>query len=296
MEPKEMHEQLVREIAAERQLEFSQASLQRQLIQERGQKREQELREALGKMGLDFGQLDRLEQGAEVESEARRQSLRAQLELGPQGLTARGGLDLGRGLTPRGTQVLVPSWSETFAEQGPQSETAALDAQAVIPGGGYKKYFNWAKGGGSGLFGTGVGVNQSWVEFGGWFRADANRFYSFVPHFQLRGFYIVQADDGFFTSKEARVVVSCWTNVYQYNWKGWSHVDVLNVGGDNIDVNQRFDADRYPYSSYLLGADWAFVRCTIGLYTYARGGGSYALNDFNAGSANYLGVPEIYIS
>ena len=61
-------------------------------------------------------------------------------------------------------------------------------------------------------------------------------------------------------------------------------------------MNKREDIDRFTYNSYLLGGgDWTYIRCTIGLWAYARGGGSYAKNDFSTGSANYLCVPYVYI-
>ena len=289
------HDQMVMNIQAERALEFSQAAAQRQALAARGEEREASTRKAMKAMGLDFSKLDALGAAEEDGQEQRIQALRAQLQIGAQG--PAGHLNPASAVAPKGSVVLRPSWSETFSDASPLTESLELSAEAVIPGGGYKKYWNRASGAGSGNFGTGAGSNQTWVEFGAWYRPSENRFYSVVPHFQFRGFYIVRSDDGWFTSKEARIVVSCWTNVYQYgNWKGWNSVNVLDVGNDNIDVNQRFDADRYPYSSFLLGADWAFVRCTIGLHAYARGSGAYALNDYNAGNANYLGVPEISIT
>lgn len=291
----DQHDKLIREIQAERALEFSQAAAQRQMLTARGEASEARTREAMKAVGLDFSKLEALDREHEAAREQQVQTLRGQLQVGPQGLA--GSLDPASAVAPPGSAILRPSWSQTFSDGSALAESMDVEAEAVIPGGGFKKAWNWAKGAGSGIAGTGVGSNQTWVEFGAWYHATENRFYSVVPHFQFRGFYIVQADDAWYNSKEARIVVSCWTNVYQYgNWKGWNHVDVLNVGNDNIDVNQRFDADRYPYSSYLLGADWAFVRCTVGLSVYARGGGSYALNDYNAGSANYLGVPEIFIT
>ncbi len=292
------HEEVVRAIQQEHELKFSQAAAQRQLQATHASAREASVRKAMKAMGLDFAKLEAADREEETQGERSMETLRAQLAAGPQHLGGMGSeLDLSSAVAPKGSAVLRPSWSETFSEVAPQTESLAADAQAVIPGGGYKKAYNWARGAGSGIAGTGVGENQTWVEFGAWYRPSENRFYSVVPHFRFRGFYIVKADDAWYDSKYARVVVSCWTNVYQYgNWKGWSTVNVLDVGRDNINVNQRFDADRHPYASYLLGADWAFVRCAIGLYTYARGGGSYALNDYNAGNANYLGVPEIYIT
>jgi hypothetical protein len=117
-----------------------------------------------------------------------------------------------------------------------------------------------------------------------------------VPHNLFRGYYIVRSDDGFWTSKYARVVVDIWTNVWQYNWKGWTQNRVLDVGADNIDVNNRFDTERHTSNSDLLGhGDWAYVRNYVSLYVYARGDGSYAELNFAVGNANYLSCQHVHI-
>jgi hypothetical protein len=200
---------------------------------------------------------------------------------------------------PEGAHALRPSWLGMFSthdEKAKLTATSDITTQDVLTGGGCKDYWNWASGGGWGCLGSGVGEIQTWIDFGFWFRPPTSRFYSVMPHFQFRGFYIVQADDGFWDCKSARSRLSVWTNCYQYNWKGWNHVDVLDLAGDNINRNDRFDVDRYPLSSYLLGGgDWAWIQCTIGLYARAQGGGSYVKNDFASGNANYLCVPECYV-
>ena len=204
-----------------------------------------------------------------------------------------------RVMLPEGAQALRPSWVGAFSTHDDNDKlvaSSAIKSQDILTGGGCKAYWNSASGGGWGCLGSGVGEIQTWVDFGFWFLPAQNRFYSVMPHFLFRGFYIVQADDGFWDCKNANTRLSVWTNCYQYNWKGWNHVDVLNVGGDNINVNDRFDVDRYPYSAFLLGAnDWVWIQCTIGLYARAQGGGSYTKNDFASGNANYLCVPECYV-
>jgi len=141
-----------------------------------------------------------------------------------------------------------------------------------------------------------VGKIQSWVEFGFWFRPSVSRFYSLRPLFRFRSDLIVRANDGIFPSKLALVTGSAWTNLHQYTWKGWNSTNVNDIGGSNVNVNTRQDLDRYTYNSYLLaGVDWAFIRCVIGLWAYARGSGSYAKNDFATGNANLLCVPHVYV-
>jgi len=208
-------------------------------------------------------------------------------------------LDAEVSIIPAEAKFLTPVWAAGFSNQDNQlklTRAAALAPRDLLTGGGCQDYWNYATGGGWGCLGSGVGEIQSWVEFGFWFYPPANRFYSVQPLFRFRGYYIVQADDGFWDCKSARTVVSAWTNVYQYNWKGWNHVNVLDVSDDNINVNNRFDTDRYTYNTYLLGGgDWAWIRCTIGLYARAQGGGSNAKNDFSTGDANFLCVPWCYV-
>ena len=103
--------------------------------------------------------------------------------------------------------------------------------QTLLSGGTCKNYYNWAKGAGSGIAGTGEGKIQSWIDFGFWFKPPTSRFYSVRPLFRFRGYIIVSADDSWYNSKYARVTGSAWTNVHQYNWKGWNHVNVYNAGG-----------------------------------------------------------------
>lgn len=200
---------------------------------------------------------------------------------------------------PDGVSLLTPSWVAGFStadEASTSAQASAAVARDILTGGGTADYWNWASGGGWGCLGSGVGQNQQWVDFGFWFKPPSSKFYSIQPLFRYRGFYILQADDGFFDCKNARTIISAWVNVYQYNWKGWNSVNVLDRSGDNINVNTRFDIDRSTYNSYLLGGgDWAWIQCTIGLYVRAQGGGSYAKNDFATGAANYLSVPYVYV-
>ena len=209
-------------------------------------------------------------------------------------------LEMDAMLSPAQSQIIRPVWSASFDDDDMQDEktgVSALDSQAVLTGGGCKNYYNWAKGAGSGIAGTGVGQIQSWVHFGFWFKPEVTKFYSIIPLFRLRGYYIIKANDKWYNSKYARTKLTAWTNVHQYNWKGWNNVTLLNKGDDNINQNRRFDVDRYTYNSYLLGGgDWAFISCVIGLYAYARGDGSYVKNDFSTGNANYLCVPHCYVT
>ena len=295
-----LQEKIISQIAAERQREMAEAIAANRADAKRAEARMVREAKSLAAMGIDLANLEALDR--EMSGEAASELLETEARLDSQSQLLPGaGLspNIELGFLPEGAQVLMPAWTAAYSDhdlQAANTQATDLAAQTLIGGGACKNYYNWAKGAGSGLAGTGVGKIQSWVEFGFWFKPSVSRFYSVRPLFRFRGYVIVKADDGFFTSKAARVTGSVWTNVHQYNWKGWNSTNVYNDGGDNINVNTRRDIDRYTYDSYLLGGgDWAFIRCVIGLWAYARGSGSYAKNDFSTGNANYLCVPHVYV-
>lgn len=193
------------------------------------------------------------------------------------------------------SHMIFPSFVRAFSTQEQTAEE--ISAMDVVYNSSTQKRYNWASGGGSGLFGTGAASNTQWVEFGFWFRPAVTKVYSIIPTVVFRGYYIVKADDSWYDSKEARAHVNIWVNAYQYNWKGWSTHNVMSVGGDNINVTNRLDTNRSVYHSALLAAgDWAFIRVVVEMYVYARGGGSYAELNFAAGTGNYLQCPYCVIS
>lgn len=294
----ELHKQMISMIIEERNQEMAASIAQKRLEAEMAQARLQEEIEAIEAAGLKISKLHALDLAAREEEELA--SIEAQMAAeSEESASTLQDLHVDTGLLPSGACLLTPSWAGAFSDDDVQdklTEASIITSQTYLKGGGCKNYYNWARGAGSGIAGSGVGRIQSWIDFGFWFRPPTSRFYSIRPCFRLRGYYIVKANDKWYNSKYARVKITTWVNVYQYNWKGWNSETILNVGDDNINVNKRFDVDRHMYTSYLLGGgDWAYIRCTIGLYAYARGSGSYAKNDFATGNANYLCVPCCYV-
>lgn len=154
----------------------------------------------------------------------------------------------------------------------------------------------WARGSGSGIAGTGAASFHAYVDWWFSFRPDAARFYAQRVHVPFSGFYITRANDGFFNSKRARTRINLSARGYQYNWKGTTSTNRLNVDDDNVNVNRRFDGwQSFNYSS-LLGADQAYLRVSLDLYVYARGSGSYSELNFSTGAGNYLGIPRVFVS
>lgn len=294
-----LHEEMVQYITEENNHEMASSMAEKRAeAQAAEEKRSEEFR-ALEALGVNISNLESLElQEGEI-SRGEIEMVEAQMaELSQQPMILDNGIDVDGALLPEGAFRLEPSWSDTFSDNDLNDgliDASAIEAQTTIYGGSCKNLYNWAKGAGGGCIG-GVGKITSYAEFGFWFKPTVSRFYSIRPHFQFRGYYIVKANDKWYNCKSARVTVAAQTNCHQYNWKGWNSVDVLNVGGSNINVNRRFDDDRHTYNSYLLAAgDWAYIRARVKLYAYAKGNGSYAKNDYSTGTANKLCVPHVHV-
>lgn len=156
---------------------------------------------------------------------------------------------------------------------------------------------DWASGAGLGLFGTGAASFTVFLDWWFVFSTDVSRFYSqsiFIPY---DGYYIDYADQGWFTSKEARVSVDQYAMGFQYNGKPTTSINLLSVDSSNVNVNDRFDGWRTEYYSDLLGGgDAAYLLLSSQFYVYARGGGSFAELNFADGTANHIGMPYVYVS
>jgi hypothetical protein len=297
----EAHQRITSEITESREKEMREFVAQKQEQQKAAEGHRKKALEDRRKAGID---VDKLEASHAEFEKARKQELDtirkqyAGKEDEPKVLRPddqrRAAFEVA--LSPEGAAQLPPAWAAVFSTK---------DAEDKLSGGTGTDVFNyniidawaWASGGGNGWFGSGAGSYQVWVEWGYWFIPPTSRFYGITTHDQFRGYYIVRSFDDWWISAYSRAVVSMWTDVWQYNWKGLSGVNVLDIGADNIDVNQRFDTDRAFYSSALLGGgDWAYIRSVVGLYVYARAGGSYSELNFATGSANYLAAPYVSIS
>ncbi|MCJ7616704.1 MAG: hypothetical protein MUO43_09235 [Desulfobacterales bacterium] len=295
-----LHEEITSQIIEENNREMAESISAKRAATAAAEKSYQDELKAFEALGLNVANLEALDRERSGVANKELLDIEAQMDdlsKMPSSCPERE-IDVDGSFLPPDTLKLTPSWTATFSDDDVQdslTDASAIEAQLTVGGGSCKDYYNWASGGGWGCTG-GVGSIDSYVEWGFWFRPSTSRFYSIRPFFRFRGYYIVRADDKWYNCKFARVVMSAQTNCYQYNWKGWNSVDVLNVGDDNINVNKRFDDDRYTYNSYLLGGgDWAYVRARIKLYAYAKGSGSYAKNDYSTGAANYLCVPSVLV-
>jgi hypothetical protein len=191
--------------------------------------------------------------------------------------------------------ALVPAWAGVFSSKDSEDKLAG-GTGTDIPNPTVVDAWCWASGAGNGWYGSGAGQYRVTVDWGYWYLVPTTKWYGITTHDMFRGFYIVRSFDDWWISAYSRALITASTNVWQYNWKGWTSANPLDVGSDNINVNLRFDTDRHFYRSALLaGGDWAFIQSRIELYVYARAGGSYSELNFAVGNANYLAAPHVHI-
>ncbi len=294
-----LHEEITCQITEENNQEMAESISAKRAEAAVAEKRYDKEIKAYEALGLNVANIDALDREESEIAKADLEKIEAQMvELSQAPSTLEPELDIDGTFLPPDAFRLMPSWVATFSDNDIQdllTDASPIEAQTTIGGGSCKNYWNKAWGGGWGCTG-GVGSINSYVEWGFWFRPSVTRFYSVRPFFQFRGYYIVKANDKWYNCKFARAIVSAQTNCHQYNWKGWNSVDVMNEGGGNINVNKRFDANRYTYNSYLLaGGDWAYIRPRVKLYAYGKGSGSSAYNNYSTGAANKVCVPYVLV-
>lgn len=153
-----------------------------------------------------------------------------------------------------------------------------------------------AVGSGWGGFGSGAAAYTLIMDWWFAYNAPENRHYGHEIWVPYHGFYILQADDGFWDSKEAQARIDMSAVGYQYNYKATGSTNVFDLRSQNINVNDRFDGWRTMYYSDLLGTDRAYLRVSSSFHVYARGGGSTAQLNFASGNANYIGTPWVHIT
>lgn len=254
--------------------------------------------ESMKAAGLDTSKLAEIQQQLDADAEQEYIEMDQFMSQTSANSFADEALNPDANFLPEGATLLTPSWSKVYSDtldNNPLVNSGDIDNQAVVSGGNCKNIWNWAKGGGWGCTG-GRASNTQIATWAFWYKPNRSKFYSIRPRFEFNGFYIAKADDKWYNCKNAQVKVSAQTNVYQYNWKGLSSVDLVNINRNNVNLNKRLDDTRYTNYTALLGKDdWALVVCKVKLYVRAQGGGSYAKADFAAG-ANKVCVPHVIIS
>ena len=293
-----LHEQLIEKIKSETNTKMSENIAHMQAESVKAQANCACDMDSLKFSGANISELQKLEQ---QEAEANDKEFLEQDQFMAQtstNLNLPDELDIESNFLPSDAHILTPSWSDTFSdtiEDNPLVDSNDLSAQAVVGGGNCKNIWNWAKGAGGGCIG-GTASNTQVATWVFWFKPSVSRFYAIKPKFVFNGNYISKASDRWYNCKRSNVKISAQTNVYQYNWKGLSSVNLVNINSQNINRNRRLDDTRYTNYSALLGKDdWAAIVCSVKVYVRAQGSGSYSKTDFSTG-ANKVCVPHVIIN
>jgi len=291
-----LHEEMTHYIAEQNNQEMA-TSIAEKTAAAKAAENSQDDRTALEEFGVNVTKIDAFEREQNEISAKELEASIAQMDaLSQEPVILDNDLDISSALLPPDTLRLEPSWSQIFTDNDQRDGLINASSTASQNFLGCKNLWNAASGGGGGCIG-GVGSITTHAEFGFWFRPSVTKYYAVRPLFKFRGYYILKANDRWYNCKHAQSVISVDTNCYQYNWKGWNSVNVLNRHGHNTNLNKRFDVNRHTSNSFLLaGGDWAYIRARIKLYARAQGGSSYVKNDFSTGTANYLCVPHVDVS
>ncbi len=114
--------------------------------------------------------------------------------------------------------------------------------------------------------------------------------YDMTAIFAFHGFYVLVADDGFFTHKYAEVSMDVSMNANQYVDLGWQSMPrPIDASGDNINEFESYDQTKFfDFSAPLRAGDPVVVTARITLNAVASGSGSHAEINFSDGTANYI--------
>jgi hypothetical protein len=115
--------------------------------------------------------------------------------------------------------------------------------------------------------------------------------YTFTAWFAFHGFYILQANDGSFTSKSAEVHLNVFLDAFQFVDRGSKSFTVIDLEDDN--VNDAFVAYDQVLGIFSDTQDFregqpVIVTATIQVEAKAIGSGSHAEVNFEDGDANYI--------
>lgn len=114
--------------------------------------------------------------------------------------------------------------------------------------------------------------------------------YSLTAVFAFHGFYVLKADDGFFTHKYAQVRLDIAMDVNQFVDIGWkSFPSPINRDESNVNEVKTYDLTHFfDYTTVLKEGDPVVVTVRLTLDALASGSGSYAEINFDTGVSNYI--------
>jgi hypothetical protein len=154
-----------------------------------------------------------------------------------------------------------------------------------------------AQGHGSGWGGGALGFPK-FVDVVFSFTPHQSASYSFTACFAFHGFYVLQADDGYLTSKKAEVAVRLWLNAFQFVERGWkSFPAVIDREDDNINEFDNFDHIlNFSDTQDFREAEPVVVTARIEVYGGARGSGSHGEVNFEDGDANFIQPQGLWVN
>ncbi|MEW5801372.1 MAG: hypothetical protein AB1847_04625 [bacterium] len=111
------------------------------------------------------------------------------------------------------------------------------------------------------------------------------------------GFYILYADDNWYTSKNAEVHAFTDIEAHQYYWHGKKEIRIIDRGNDNISESSNLSGSSiWSFNEHFGAGDTVLFKVRFALDTDARGDGSYAELNFSTGKANYIGAPIVIVT
>jgi hypothetical protein len=130
------------------------------------------------------------------------------------------------------------------------------------------------------------------------FVPDQSATYSLTASFAFHGFYVVQADDGTFTSKQAGVQLDFSLDTFQFFDRGSKKFPrPIDRHSDNINEFDNFDHIlSFSDTQTLRQGEPVVVTANIGLTAWATGSGSHAEINFADGNANYIQPQFLWVS
>lgn len=145
--------------------------------------------------------------------------------------------------------------------------------------------------------GLSIAFHPLW-SMGGWYYSwipPKSGTYSILAGQEFHGFYILQANKGFFNCKRAGVRVYAELELHQYFDRGSRKRTVIDKEGQNISETGFLDGSLvWSFSEYLKGGDQVLITVYFDVLAEARGSGSYAEINFMDGNANYVNAPAVF--
>jgi len=130
-----------------------------------------------------------------------------------------------------------------------------------------------------------------------YFIPDQSARYSLTASFAFHGFYVLKADDGWLTSKDAHVTLDFSLDTFQFVDRGPKPFPLIDLEGQNIDEFSNIDnVLSFSDTQDLRQGEPVVVTASITVSADASGSGSYAEINFADGDANYIEPQYLWVT